>query len=132
MSWFDSTLSNIMRYQEEIEFSIYNLRLLYETLINIGSWRRINDLAICFLKESLSDSFVNNNESYFWSGLDTIFKAILISTDLFKLLKFIVNNLFSHGITNTISINENVIRHISIIEISVSLESTREIFLENI
>ena len=54
-----------MWYQEEIESAIYNLRLLDEAVIYVGSLWRIGDTgwgASIHLEESLSYSLVNNYE----------------------------------------------------------------------
>jgi reverse gyrase len=53
-------------YKEEIELAVNNFRLLNESLVNIGSLRRISDVRIGLFKESLSHSLVDNYQSDMW------------------------------------------------------------------
>lgn len=85
------------------------------------------------LKESLANSLIHNNKS----NLRSFFiiyslETILISNDLLELLKLVVNDLFSHRVSNSVSVDENVIWHIASVIFSVSLECTCEVVLENI
>jgi len=61
MGGLNGSLSHIMRNEEEVEFSIDNLRLLNEALINVSTRRWVQYLRSSFLKESLSYSLVNND-----------------------------------------------------------------------
>jgi len=95
MSWLDTTLGHRMRHQEEVEFTIYNFRLLYEALINISALRRVINkcltILISLLEESLTNSLVHYDESNLWwvilsffTGIETIF----LLDNLIKLFKF--------------------------------------------
>ena len=80
MSWLYSTLGYWMWYKEKVEFSINNLRLLYETLINISSLRWVHNSIMLNLEESLSYSLIYNNQGYFWEWLSWTARVwILIS-----------------------------------------------------
>jgi len=51
--------------------------------------------------------------------------------DLLKLFKFVSDNLGSHGVADTISVDEDVIRQLSLVVISECLEGALEVLLEN-
>ena len=56
-----------MRDQEEIEGAIDNFRLFNEAIVEIGSLWWIGDARWCsHLEESLSYSFVHDNEGVLW------------------------------------------------------------------
>jgi hypothetical protein len=71
-----------MRNKEEIEFTINALRLLYKALIDISSLRRIVDISSLLLKESLSNSFVDNDQGNVRRLILFQFKLVLLSYDL--------------------------------------------------
>jgi hypothetical protein len=122
VSGLNSTLSNCMRNEEEIEFAVNNFRLFNESLIQIGSLGWVENLMADLFEESLSDSLVDNNQSdlrkrlLLASGL-----SILVSHDLLELLEFKLNDLLSHGITNTISVDENVVGKLTSVEILIGI-----------
>lgn len=85
MSWFHGTLGHIVRDEEKVEFAIDYLRLFNEALIYISTRRWVQYLRSSFLEESLSYSFVNDDQSHFWSFLGSVLKTILISADFLEL-----------------------------------------------
>jgi len=115
-----------MWHQEEVKCSIDNFRLLDETIVNIGTLRRIGDHGIAMsalltthLKESLSYSFVDNDQSdlrhlkfggtiFFFFFLITS-KRVLLSNNLIELLKLMLDNLLSHWISYTISVDKYMV-----------------------
>jgi hypothetical protein len=132
MSRFSSSLCDGMGDQEEVEFSINNFSLFNEPGINISSLRRIDNVSSSDLEESLSDSLVDENESDLRGFGHSWWEIVLLSNDLLELLKLQVDDHLSHGITNSISVDENVVRHSSFVEVSVALEGLREIILEDV
>lgn len=66
MSWLHSSLSNRMRNQKEIKFAINYFWLFNKTLINICSLRWVLNIIALLLKEPLSNSFVDNDQSNVW------------------------------------------------------------------
>ena len=65
VSGFYSTLGNWVRNKEEIKFSIRSwFWFLNKSLINICTLWRIQNVAFFFLKESLSNSLVYNDQGY--------------------------------------------------------------------
>ena len=87
-----------------------------------------------FLEESLSYSLVYNDQSNFRKLFLAISRIdiVLVSQDLLELFQFVLDNLLSHRITNTISVNEDMIWELSSIIVSVSLKSTAIIVLQNV
>jgi len=81
------------------------------------------------LKESLMDSLVDDDESNGWELVLVLvgIQAILLNQDLFQLLELLVDDHLSHGVSHTISVDENVVRQLAVIEILVSLESSCEV-----
>ena len=57
-------------------------------------------------------------------------EAVLKGNDLVKLSQFLINDLFTHRVTNTVSVDENVLWHLTI-EFSVALESALEVIRKN-
>ena len=49
-------------------------------------------------------------------------RVVLISQDLLKLIELVLNDLCAHGITDTIAIDEDMVRELSVVVVSVSLE----------
>lgn len=97
--------------QEEVELSINNLSLFNEVCVDIGSLRRISNLITSNVEESLSDSLVNEDKSNFGElGL-----TVVVSNDSLQLGELLVKHLLSHGITNTVSVNENVVRQLVVV-----------------
>ena len=106
MSRFDSSLCNVMRNKEEIKFAVDNFGLLNEALVNIGALRRILDSVPFKFEESLSDSFVDNDQS----NVRNLLAFVFLREDFLELVKFEFNDHLSHRVANTISVNEDVIR----------------------
>ena len=67
MGWLNSSLGNWMGDQEEIEGTVNDLWLLNEAIVDVGTLWRIGDTRWCsHLEESLSYSFVHDNEGVLW------------------------------------------------------------------
>ena len=68
MSGLHGSLGNLMGHEEEIEFAVDDFWLLNEPSINISTLRWVENLSLwmawasSLLKESLSNSLVDNNE----------------------------------------------------------------------
>jgi len=60
MSWLDSTLGNRVRHEEEIESAVHDFCLFDESMVNIGTLGRVENLSLVassgLLKESLSNA----------------------------------------------------------------------------
>jgi len=58
------------------------------------------------------DSLVDDDESNGWELVLVLvgIQAILLNQDLFQLLELLVDDHLSHGISHTISVDENVVR----------------------
>jgi hypothetical protein len=113
MSGFYCTLGHRVWHQEEVKCAIDDFGLLHESVVNVSTLWRIKNCGIStsYLEESLSYSLVNDNESVLWVLLFLVrLKTIFLLDNLLKLLQFMFYYLLSHGITNTVTINENVIR----------------------
>ena len=131
MGWLNCSLSNGMRHQEEIEASILNSGLLNKALIDIGTLRRVGNLGILAgLEESLSNTLVDNDQGMLWKLSLWDVTTIFCNNNLVKLLKLVADDLGSHGVSDTISIDENVIWKRTVVVVSESLESTLEVFLK--
>jgi hypothetical protein len=96
VSGLDCTLGNIVWDKEKVKLSINDFGLLNEALVHIGTLRWIQDCMTSLLKESLTDSLVDDDKSDLRERLLALCKAILICDDLLKLLKLIVDDLLSH------------------------------------
>ena len=69
----------------------------------------------------MTDTLVHNDEGDIGMGLRRIIiiTAILHSNNPVQLFKLLVNDLLSHGVTNAISVDEDMARHGSIVEVTV-------------
>jgi hypothetical protein len=95
--------------------------LLHEAVVDIGTLRRVQDLVRALLKESLANALVDNDQGNVRQGLAFCLGIILVSKDLLELVELVLNDLLSHGVTDTVSVDEDVIWELSAIVITVSL-----------
>ncbi len=106
-------------------------------MIDVGSLGWVVDELLtvvhCLLEESLADSLVNDDEGNLWRSIlgFTRFvcclarvseQAVLILTDLVQLFQLEVDNLLTHGVANTITIDEDMVGHLTAVKFSVALE----------
>jgi hypothetical protein len=117
VSWQDTSLSGVLGNQEEVKLSV-GIIVLNKLLVNDASRGRIVIGSILtFNKESLGDSLVDNDDS----DLRFLSSSIVHFTNsLSDLGYFLGKYLLSHGITNSISEENEVFRE-SLVSIS-SLE----------
>ena len=134
MSGLDGALSDGVRHEEEIELAVNDLRLLNKASIDIGTLGRVVDevlsvIAGRLLEESLADALVDNNQGDFGVllGRILVIASILCLHDSIELGKLLVNDLLTHGITDTVTVDEDMARHGSIVELTVRLEGSLEV-----
>jgi len=99
-------------YEKEIKCPIYYFGLLHESVVNVRTLRRVTNCGICtgHLEESLSYSLIYYNESVLRMLLLLVgIETILLLDNFLKLLKLVIDYLLSHRITNTVTIDENMI-----------------------
>lgn len=118
-----------MRYEEEVKATVDNLGLLNEALVHVGAlWGIVNEcvaIGLGLLEEALAYTFVDDDEGDLGLGklvLAAVEVSVLIADDPVQLVKLKVYNLLSHTVTNTVTVDENVVWHLSAIEFSVALE----------
>lgn len=119
MSWGDTSLSSLLRNQEEIEALIV-LLVLHKIGINDAAWWRVVDgLAISALNEHpLVDSLVDDDESDWRNTTDCVvdrLQGFLELGDLF------VDDLLSHGFSDTVSVDEDLGWQIALVFIREAL-----------
>jgi len=146
MGWFDTALSDRVRYKEEIKLAVNNFRLLNEALVDVSSlWWVVNVLSLCgtrLLEESLTNALIYNNESNFRFLKLFLFlltflcsllfnKTVFFRDDLVELLQFVVNNLLPHGVTHTVTVDENVLWHFTI-KFAIAVKGALEIVRKHI
>lgn len=103
-------------------------------MIDVGSLRRVVDEGLTvregLLEEALANTLVHNNQGdlgWIILTLLALEEAVLLLDDLVQLLKLEVDHLLTHGITNTVTVDENVVWHLARIEITVALERPHEV-----
>jgi hypothetical protein len=119
--------------KEKVELSVNNFTLLNEALINVCAlgWvvdEGLSGTCLGLLEESLTDTFVYNDQGdlrtlhhcSIYAGLTK--DAILFGDDTVELIKLEVDNLLSHRISDTVTVDENVCGHLSVVEFTVRLE----------
>lgn len=146
VSGFHGALGHGVGNEEEVKLAVDDLGLLDEALVNVSSlgWV-VNELSLrasSLLEESLADALVDNDESNFrrfnlLRFLLTIFagllagEPVLLRDDSVELLKLVVNDLLTHGITDTITVDEDVFGHLPV-ELAVAVEGTLEVVRQHI
>lgn len=94
--------------------------------------RRIHEFfSFVDIKESLSHSFVHYNQSYVRISRLAWFNSVFVMNDFLELLQLVINDLFSHWVTNTISVDKNMVRHLAFVKVSVGLERSLEVILKD-
>ena len=87
------------------------------------------------LEESLTNPLVDNDKSdvrsFKYLCLNLPIQIIFEGNNLVELSQFLINDLFSHGVTDSVSINKDVFWHGSIVEVSVALEGSLEVVRED-
>jgi hypothetical protein len=89
-----------VRHEEEVKSAINNLCLLDESVINIGSLGRVENLSgvrlSLLLKESLSNTLVDDDECDVRKGNAFRLGVVLVSEDLLELIELVLDDLLSH------------------------------------
>lgn len=132
MGRFDSTLSDRMGHQEEVEAALNDLGLLDEALINVGSLRRVQNLVVCLLKESLSHALIDDDECDMGERATLRLGVIFVGQDFLELIKFEADDLLAHRVTDTITIDEDVVGQRAAVVVAISRQSTAEVILKNV
>jgi len=134
MRRFDRTLCHRVRHEEEIELAIDDLGLLDEARVDVGTLRRVVDKVLTvvtgsLLEESLSHTLVHNDQGDFRDGLSGGLRiaSVLHGDDAIELLQLLVNDLLAHGVTDTVTVDEDVGGEASVVELAVGLEGAREV-----
>lgn len=89
-----------MRHKEEVKSAINNLCLLDESVINIGSLGRVENLSLVrlalLLEESLSHALIDDDECDVRKSFSFRLGVVLVSEDLLELIELVLNDLLSH------------------------------------
>ena len=106
MSWLDASLSGCGWSHVEIKFLISLFISHHKSTINDAPTWRISELPLgIFHKESLIDSFVHNNEC---DLRQLVYDSVRFGDSFLKLWDFPVKDLLSLGITNSISVYDEI------------------------
>ena len=141
VSGLDWALGHRVRNEEEVKLPVDNFRLLNKAVVDVGTLRWVVNevwtvVLLGLLEESLADSLVHDDKSNLRSFLLRLFfdivatKSVLKGHDLVELGQFLVDDLLTHRVTYTISVDENMLGHLSI-EVSVALEGALEVIWED-
>ena len=84
----------------------------------------------------MADTFVHNDQGYLGTlhhggvhaGLTQ--DALFFGDDTFELIELEVNNLLSHRISHTVTVDKDVCGHLSVVEFTIGLERSLEIVTE--
>lgn len=127
-----------MRHKEEIKLAVNDFGLLNEASVDVGTLRWVVDEVLPvvswrLLEESLANALVHDDESDLGEGLSGLlfFAAVLHSADAVQLLELLVDDLLTHGIADTITVDEDVAGHGTFVEVSVGLERACEVIRQN-
>jgi len=138
MGRLDGTLGYRVGHKEEVELTIDDFGLLDEAIVDVGTLGRVVDVwllaivLLSLLEESLANTLVHDDQRDLRGSYSVFFRnafladGVLHSHNLVELGEFLVNDLLAHGITDTITVDENVLWHL-VVEIPVALEGTLEV-----
>lgn len=137
MSGLDGALGHGVRDQEEIELPVDHFGLFDEAVVDVGALRRVVDevlavLLLGLLEESLADTLVHDDQCDLGSLLSltvrefVLTNAVLEGDNLVELSELLVNDLFPHRVTDTVTVDENMLWHFSI-EVPVAGEGALEV-----
>jgi len=107
-------------------------------MVNVGSLRWIENVWLVrsavavLLEESLSHTFIDDDECDLRKSFSFRLGVVFISKDLLQLVELELNDLLAHRITNTITIDEDVVWESAGVVVSVSLESRSKIILKDV
>ena len=134
MRRLDGALSHRVRHKEEIKLAIDDLRLLNEACVDVGTLRRVVNEVLSIvtsrlLEESLTHSLVHNDQSDVGVLLGGRLRvaSVLHRDDAVELLELLVDDLLAHGVTDTVTIDEDVARQHAIVELAIRLEGASEV-----
>lgn len=134
----DRTLGYRVGHKEEVELTVYDFGLLDEAVVNVGTLGRVVDVGrlavvlLSLLEESLANTLVHDDQCDLRGLLLVLFRNVILADavlkchNLVKLGEFLVNDLLAHGITDTITVDEDVLGHLTV-EVPVALEGTLEV-----
>lgn len=129
MSWLNRTLGDRVRSQEEVELSVNYLRLLDEASVDVSALWRVEDLSLSlFLEEPLANSLVNENKC----NVRVLVFTVNFLDDLLQLVQLVMNDLRAHRVTDTVSVDKNVVGHVTIVVVLVCFESVYEVVKQNL
>ena len=115
-----------MRNQEEIESAVNYFTLLNEISVYVSALRRVLDGFSAHLKEPLAYTLVYDNKRDEWFFICNV----PFFHQLVELFKLVLNYLRAHGISNAVSVHENVVWEATVI-FAVRLERFCEVALQN-
>lgn len=139
--WLDRTLGHRVGHEEEVKLTINDFGLLDEAIIDVGTLWRVVDVVLAvvllsLLEEPLANTLVHNNQSDLRRTLLLFFGDVVLADSVLKchnlveLGEFLVNDLLAHAVTDTITVDENVLWHLTV-EVPVALEGTLEVVRED-
>jgi hypothetical protein len=130
VGWFHTALGHGVRHQEEIESAVDDLRLLHEALVHVSAlgWvvNEVLTVLVRLLEEPLAHALVHDDQRDLGRVVLTfvlaVKEAVLLLDNLVELLQFEIDDLLSHAVAHTVTVDENVVRHSAIVELAVALE----------
>lgn len=131
MSGFDSPLGDHVRHKEEIEFAINDLLLFHKVLIYVSSLRWVSDLFAPQFEESFPYSLVDDDKGNVWLGNDGLLCLVDGINSSLELDEFLFNDHLPHCIANTISVNEDLLRQLTVVVVLVGFEGIEEVVGQN-
>jgi hypothetical protein len=96
-------------------------------------WRVVDEVtaivALRLLEESLAYALVNDDQSNLrWClGRVVFISTVLDADNAVKLSQFLINDLLAHGVTDTITEDEDMPGQISVVEVTIGGERSGEI-----
>ena len=127
MSRCDAALGGLLRHQEEIEAAIASL-ILNETRVDDATWWRVINLVVSALdKHPLMDPLVHDSKCDCWWICCLVVERRKSCLKLSDLLR---DDLVSHLLANSISVDNDLGRIVSAIVFGKTLDGTIDAFIE--
>lgn len=127
MSRRDAALGGLLRHQEEVEAFIASL-ILNETRVDDATWWRVIHLVVSALNEHpLMDPLVHNSKCDCWWMRRLVVER---QKSCLKLSNLLSDELVSHLLADSISVDNDLLRPLSVIMLGKFSQSTDQTLVE--
>ena len=93
-------------------------------MVNIGTLGWVENVclvrALILLEESLSHTLIDDDECDIGKWFSLEFRVIFVGEDFLELIELVLDDLLAHGITDSVTIDEDLLWESTLVEILIS------------